>query len=119
MRRPLVARIAEFRRFGQLLQPAFEPRQLVAAPLEFRVQTDERLVHLLQIVLQVGHRGFQAENAIVGLGSGHGGENHRSKGESLAAARPILSNGCGGVARVGDSGCVETGCRTSWSQSDE
>lgn len=98
MRRPLVARIAEFRRFGQLLQPAFEPRQLVTAPLEFGMQADQRLVHLFQFVLQVGHCGFQADYAIVGLGSGHGSGNHGSRGESLAAARPILSNGCVGVA---------------------
>ena len=65
MRRAFFAGIADFWRFGQLLQAAFEQGHLFAVASQFRVQADQRLVHLFQIVLQMSHGGFQLDQSFV------------------------------------------------------
>ncbi len=53
MRRSFFVRGASLGWLCQLLQPAFEPRDLFTASLQFSMQADQDLVHLFEVVLQV------------------------------------------------------------------
>lgn len=74
MRRSFFTRVSKFGRFRQLLQLMLQPRNVFATATEFGVQTDQGLMHLLKVMLQVGNGHFQPDQAVFSLGIGHGSD---------------------------------------------
>lgn len=64
VRRFLQTRIACFRWFIQQLQAALQPCDLFAVASQFRVQTQQRLVHLFEIVLGVSQCGLKTNQSV-------------------------------------------------------
>ena len=82
MRRPLLARIAAFRVFFQTFDVAAKLFDFLAKVGEILGLADERLVQLLQVVLQMGQQHFErCETIVVHAYFAHEGYVFRGVGE--------------------------------------
>jgi len=87
VRRTLLTGISNLGRFGQRLQFPLKSGQLFPVPLQFRMQAQQCLMHLFQVVLQMRDGGFQLNDAVVRFKC-HGIRNGGSRGRFRLRSAP-------------------------------
>ena len=73
VRRLFFTRIADLRRISQRDHASLQPRDLLAIPAQLRMQAEQCLVHLFEIMLRVCQRRFEANQSVFSGVSSHDG----------------------------------------------
>jgi hypothetical protein len=86
VRRLLLARITDFRGLSHRDHTSLQARDLLAIRRQFGVQTEQRLMHLFEIVLSMSQRRFEADQSVFGRRECHGESRNREVDEGPAGS---------------------------------